>query len=240
MDKIKSIMCVGNNTPHTAERAAQIAAEYGLPVNGLAQQIIMLRPGCWYCDIGTITMDKFLEWISYVDLVIFLDQSPASYEHLASYRNTLLMCSHMQHFRPVIIENQMPDVYMVTHYVPSNRFNKIICRVQNTQDLERKLLQTDIKNKTVVLQLSRLHNELEVDQFKSQVDNIVSYCRSNQAKFVLLRADPHESDDVHFEITNYLVQFPEFILLSQDSFDNKLNLSLDEKISQQLTLLYNK
>lgn len=240
MDKIKSIMCLGNNTQETAIRAAEIAEEYSLPLNGLAQQIKMLRPGCWYSDIGTISMDKFLQWISSIDLVVLLDQPENSYQHAGSYRNALLMCSHLQHFRPVIIENQNPDVYIVTHYETANTFNKTIYRVRSTQELETQLMVTDIKNKTVVLQLSRLVNESELDQYKAQIDRIVDHCRQHNAKFIMIRADQHESDDVHFEITKYLVQFPEFVLLTDRVFKNNLNLNLDKKIFQHLALLYHR
>ena len=105
-------------------------------------------------------------------------------------------------------------------------------------DLIEKLLQTDIKNKTVVLQFSKVENQ--IDMFKAIVNRSVEYCRSNGAKFVMFRADAHEQADVHLSVTQYLMSFKEFIPLMPSVFTTNIDTNLKTQVVKHWRRLYAK
>jgi hypothetical protein len=64
-----------------------------------------------------------------------------------------------------------------------------------------------------------------VDEFIVLIDRVISYCRNNQAQFIIMRGDRHEREDIHFEISYYLTSLPEFCLLTtQQQLDKDIGI----------------
>ena len=236
---LEKIIIVGNSTEDTAHRAAQLAELYSLPLHRLLTEVENLEVGVYYTDIGTVTLDQFLELARRSTLIIMLDQGPESYHSAAGFRATVLNCRHLSHFKPVIFENCNPTVYVTSYYSPRNTFNiKIYMRVKNDSELLEQLQQTDIRDRDVVLQLQCTRNSAEAAN--ARITEIVDYCRGQRANFIMFRADPHEQrDEDHYQIIEHLISFPEFMLLTPETFHrDNLQANLDTTVADHRRLVY--
>jgi hypothetical protein len=96
----------------------------------------------------------------------------------------------------------------------------------------------NLTKKNVVLQLSQISDD-DFYNFTNYVNEIVRKCRDSDSKFVMFRADPHEEDsELHYHLTKFLVQFPEFVLLTPAVFDTNSNANLEKMILQHWSDLY--
>ena len=236
---LEKIIVVGNPTVDTALKADKIAELYGLPVQHLLTEVENLEVGVYYTDIGTVTLDQFLLLAWRSTLIIMLDQGRDSYHSAAGFRATVLNCRHLSHFKPVIFENCNPTVYVTSYYQPRNTFNtEIHMRVKNDTELLEQLKATTIEDRDVVLQLQCTRNSAEVAM--ARIDEIVDYCRSQRANFIMFRADPHEQrDEDHYQIIEHLISFPEFMLLTPETFHSTdLQTNLDATVANYRKLVY--
>ena len=237
MEKIK-ILCLGNNLEDTAIRAAVIADQHQIQCNGLLQEhTIHVNTGCYYTDIGSITIDYLRSVCKNFDLVILLDQNPLSYNHIDSFYHSMNMCLFLKHQQRVIIQHDKPWCYMVTHFRPTNG-DSLIITVKSNQDLHQQVMINDLTKRNIILQLSHISNDSFYD-FTKYINAIVQKCRQSQSKFVMFRADLHEEDpELHYHLTKLLVQFREFILLTPNTFGSNVNSKLEKIILQHWSTLY--
>jgi hypothetical protein len=236
MAKMK-ILCLGNNSEDTANKAQMIAMQYTVPLNGLLiETVVDILPGCYYTDIGTVTRDYLKSICKEFDLLILLDQDPLSYGNLLTFDMTLITCIYLKKWQKVIIQSEVPWCYMVTYFNPLSNNCQII-KIKTNQELWQQVMITDLSNRNVVLQLSKVHDNSFYD-FTKYVNEIVLKCRTSNTKFVMFRADVHEQDELHSNITKFLVQFPEFVLLTPGAFVGNVNLNLEKIILQHWQDLY--
>ena len=236
---LEKIIVVGNPTEDTALKAAKIAELYGLPLQHLLTEVENLEVGVYYTDIGTVTLDQFLLLAWRSTLIIMLDQGRDSYHSTAGFRATVLNCRHLSHFKPVMFENCNPAVYITSYYRPRNTFNaEIHMRVKNDTELLEQLRLTDIQDRDVVLQLQCTRNSAALAA--ARIDEIVDHCRSQRANFIMFRADPHEQrDEDHYQIIEHLISFPEFMLLTPETFHTgDLQTNLDVTVANYRRLVY--
>ena len=231
------ILCLGNSSEDTALKSKMISIQYAIPLNGLLiESVLDILPGCYYTDIGTITVDYLRLMCKKFDLLIMLDQDPLSYNDLSTFNITLTTCIYLKKWQDVIIQSQIPWCYIATYFNPSSSNCQII-KVKNNQELWKQVMITDLTDRNVVLQLSRVCDNSFYD-FTKYVNEIVLKCRNSKTKFVLFRADSHEEDRLHSDITKFLVQFSEFVLLTPSTFVGNLNLNLEKTILQHWQHLY--
>lgn len=231
------ILCLGNSSKDTAIKTQVVAAQYAMPLNGLLiNSTVDILPGCYYTDIGTVSPDYLKSICKEFDLLILLDQDPLSYDNRLIFDMTLIACMYLKKWQKVIIQSEVLWCYMVTYFNPLSNNCQVI-KVKNNQELWQQVMVTDLSNRNVVLQLSKVHDNSFYD-FTKYVNEIVLKCRNSKTKFVMFRADAHEEDGLHSNITKFLVQIPEFVLLTPGAFIGDLNLNLENIILQHWQYLY--
>lgn len=235
MEKIK-ILCLGNSSTDTVIRSNQVAQQYATECNGLlTEPDNNIQPGCYYTDIGTVGVDYLRSICKSFDLIVLLDQDSLSYGHIESFYQSMTTCLFLQHQQQVIIQSQKPWFYIVTHLEPTQS-NSSMVRVKNNQELYQQVMIADVTKRNLILQLSKISSD-SFDDFTMYVNNIVQKCRSSDCRFVMFRADPHEPDpELHYHVTRFLVQFPEFVLLTPDAFG--VDSDLEKIILRHWTNLY--
>jgi len=235
MEKIK-ILCLGNSSTDTVAQTNLVAGQYLTVVNGLlTEQSTDIQPGCYYTDIGTISVDYLMLVCKRFNLIVLLDQDPLSYVHADSFYQSMNICLFLKHQQQVIIQSDRSWCYIVTYLRPTDSDSSII-KVKNNQDLYQQVMVNNLTKRNVVLQLSHSDNFYN---FTNYTNEIVQKCRSSASKFVMFRGDPHEEDPkLHYQLTKFLVQFPEFVLLTTDVFTANLNSNLEKIILQHWSNLY--
>ena len=159
-----------------------------------------------------------------------LDQPMETFNGPEIYFKSIGFCNFVKHFKNVYFQNIDYDFYFLKGDIfQQTVINKII-PVSSNIDVLRKISDSDIRSKTVVIQLSKLDGS--IDSFKTIVDQIVVYCRKNDAKFVLFRADDHEEEELHMLATHHLISYREFIPV----FD--INKNLKNSITKHWRRLY--
>jgi hypothetical protein len=219
MEKIK-ILCLGNSSEDTMTRSQAVALQYSVPLNGLLiESITDIISGCYYTDIGTVSVNYLRTICKEFDLLILLDQDPLSYNDLSSFNATMITCMYLKKWQQVIIQSHPVWCHIVTYHNPS--IDSQIIKVSNNQELWQQVMITDLSKRNVVLQLSMIRDNNFYD-FAKYVNEIVLKCRGSNSKFVMFRADTHEEEELHTNITKFLVQFPEFVLLTPGAFNSGL------------------
>ena len=227
------ILCIGNSTEDTADRSALIAQQYAVTLNGLLTEDTEIKNGCYYTDVGTVSVDFVRSVEHCFDLIILLDQSIDTYQHSDSYDQSYALCSHAKNYQPVIIQSQQAWCYVVKHFKPTGLHT--VYNVKSNKQLYQKVMTIDTRNINLVLQLGWVD---DFDLFTNWVNQIVWKCRSTSSQFIMFRADPHEENQLHSDITQYLIQFPEFVFLSPGVFDHDVNSNLQTVISSHWLKLY--
>jgi len=237
MEKIK-ILCLGNSSTDTVIRSDQVARQYLTECNGLlTEQDINIQPGCYYTDIGTVSVDYLRSICKSFDLIVLLDQEPDSYDHIDSFYQSMNTCLFLKHQQQVIIQSHRTWCYIVTYFKPTDSDSSVIT-VKNNQELHRQVMIADLTKRNVILQLSKISND-DFDDFTMYLNAIVQKCRQSNCRFVMFRADPHEEEsELHYQLTKFLVQFPEFVLLTPDVFGTDLNSNLKKIVLQHWSNLY--
>jgi len=237
MEKIK-ILCLGNSSMDTITLSEQVARQYSTELNGLlTEQNTDIQFGCYYTDIGTISVDYLRAVCKSFDLIVLLDQHPLSYLDVDSYYQSMNTCLFLKHRQQVIIQSDRPWCYIVTYFKPTDTDSSVV-RVKNNQNLYQQVMCNNLTKKNVVLQLSQISDD-DFYNFTNYVNEIVRKCRDSDSKFVMFRADPHEEDsELHYHLTKFLVQFPEFVLLTPAVFDTNSNANLEKMILQHWSDLY--
>ena len=225
MEKIDRIICLGNESDHTAHSSRAIAGHFDLPFNGQLCHSEQFNPGCYHTSlISTVSLPVWRKIADRADLVIKLDQPKSSFKNIDCYYKTQTNTRWFAHFKSVIVENFQKDLYITQYYRPSNQFNTEIIHCGANQDIEKELVKHDVNQRRVVLQFMNIQ-DTTVDEFIALIDRVVCYCRKNQAQFIIMRGDQHEHADIHFEITYYLTSLPEFCLLAtQQQIDKDLGM----------------
>jgi hypothetical protein len=227
------ILCLGNSSEDTVKRAQAVAQQYSIESMGLLTEHREIQSGCYYTDIGTVSVDYVRSTAGQWDLIVLLDQAPNTYSHIESYYQTYLTCSYLKNCTAVTIQSQQCWCYIVKYFNPQGNHN--VYRVADNHQLYQQVMITDIRNKNLVLQLSTVD---DFDMFIKWANDIVFRCRSLHSQFVMFRADQHEESSLHFRVTQFLVQFPEFVLLTPNTFTGNVNANLDAAITQHWQQLY--
>lgn len=236
MEKIK-ILCLGNSSTDTVVRSNQVATQYSTASKGLlTEKNSNIQSGCYYTDIGTISVDYFRSICKSFDLIVLLDQEPSSYDHIDSFYQSMNTCLFLKHQQQVIIQSLRTWCYIVTYFKPMDSDCSVIT-VKNNQELHQQVMITDLTKRNVILQLSKISND-DFDDFIMYLNAIVQKCRQAASRFVMFRADPHEESKLHYHLTKFLVQFPEFVLLTPDVFGTDVNSNLKKIILQHWSNLY--
>lgn len=237
MEKIK-ILCLGNSSADTVVRSAQMATQYSTELKGLlTEHGLEIQSGCYYSDIGTISVDYVRSICKSFDLIVLLDQAPDSYNHIDSFYQSMNTCLFLKHQQQVIIQSHSNWCYIVTYFKPTDS-NSSIIKVKNNQELYQQVMVADLTKRNVVLQLSKVSSG-DFDNFTMHLNLIVQKCRLAACRFVIFRADSHEQDsELHYHLTKFLVQFPEFVLLTPNTFGADLNSNLEKIVLQHWSNLY--
>lgn len=210
---IKKIVCVGNPTEDTAVRSKRIAEQYQLPCAGLVTNAD-IPSGLCYTDLGSISQEDFLLLGEQSDLIIVLDQPINSYDSIDTYAHTHGCANWLKSFTHVIFENQTPDVYITTGYIPPNRFNTELYRVADNAQIIEKLKTIDINGRRVFVEFGTVY---DIDEFNSQLAGVLEY--TTVADFVIFRASPHEEAELHRAVTIKLFKTREFVMMSPQVFN---------------------
>jgi hypothetical protein len=237
MEKIK-ILCLGNSSTDTVVRSAAIAKQYSIELTGLlTEENTHIQPGCCYTDIGTVSVDYLRSICKSFDLIVLLDQTPDSYDHIDSFYQSMNTCLFLKHQQPVIIQLHSAWCYIVTYFKPTDSDSSVI-KIKNNQELYQQVMVADLAKRNVVLQLSKVSGD-DFDDFTMHLNLIVQKCRLLACRFVMFRADSHEQDSkLHYHLTKFLVQFPEFVLLTPNTFGADLNSNLEKIVLQHWSNLY--
>jgi hypothetical protein len=210
---MKHIVCVGNQTEDTAQRAEYIARQYNLQCVGLSNSAD-ITPGVCYTNLGTISTEQFLLLGEQADVVIMLDQSISSYDHEKTYKNTFGCCYWLKSFTHVIFENQNLDIYITTQYTPPNKFNLELHQVVDNQAILDKLKTLNILGRRIFIEFTQVSS---LDTFNTQLHNLLEY--TPLADFVIFRASKHEADEIHSAVTARLLKTKEFVMLTPVVFN---------------------
>jgi hypothetical protein len=240
MENINQIICIGNSSEQTELVTEQIAAQYQLPYLGRLKNSEFTSPGCACTTImKDVDLYRWHELAQAADLIIALDQDVESYDNRESWQKTQIGSRWYAHFKPVIRQNQNLDLYITRTITPLRPFNsQEITVTTSNQDLVEQLFKHDVKDRRVILEFMRLDNDQSLSDFLSMIDSAVEYCRKSNAKFIMLRADQHEEQDIHYEINYHFCQYPEFLLLNPKYFTQNFNLNLNLAIDRQWNKLY--
>jgi len=233
--EIIKILCLGNNSEDTMIKAQLISNQYSVPMAELLTEQTDITSGCYYTGLGTISTDYLRQVAAQFDLIVLLDQPESSYDHNEAFTHTVITCMYLANLQPVVVQSNTPWLYIVKYFQPDN--NGQVLKIKDNLELYHQVMTNSISNRNLVLQLNKV-NETDFYNFTKIVNEIVARCRSLNSRFVMFRADRHESNQLHFDITKFLVQFPEFVLLHPAIFGKNLNENLTKIINQHWKHLY--
>lgn len=229
---MKKIVCIGNPTEDTARCAANIATQYQLPCVGLATDSTQDLGVC-YTDLGSISQEDFLLLGEQADIVVILDQPIDSYDSTDTYAHTH-GCGHwLKSFTRVVFENQAPDVYITTGYVPPNRFNIELHQVINNAQIIEKLKTININGRRVFVEFGTVNN---INEFDNQLADVLEY--TTMADFVIFRASPHEVAELHRSVTIKLFNTREFVMMSPQVFNCRFAENVQTLLENHWQWLY--
>jgi hypothetical protein len=241
MENVNRIVCIGNSRLETETYTQYVAEQFKLPYLGRLKTIDFDTVGC-----GCVTILEDLnlsQWHSVArtaDLIVRLDQPEESFDNHESWQKTQISTRWYSHYKPVIYQNQCPDLYITRSLLPPRIFNSVRINIHNNQELIDEVFKHDITNRRVILEFTRLDQQKLLPEFLTNLDLLVQHCRKSFAKFVMLRADEHEEQDIHYSITYQFCQYPEFMLLMPEYFNKDVNRNLNTALNQHWNKLYPK
>lgn len=233
---IDKIICLGNTSTATAEASKRIATQFFVPFNGPLEQANVVNNGCYYTSIhyaSGVNQTNLTQWrmlADQADLIVQLDQPLATYTDPISYYKNSINARWFSHFKPVIIENSRPDLYITQWYQPQIQFNTELVHCDTNTAIEHELISRNIHGRRVFLQFANIQQQ-PLDEFKALINRVVAHCRKNSAQFVIMRGGQHEPEHIHYEITYWLADFPEFVLLADQA-------GISQAIAQHWKRLY--
>lgn len=231
--EIKKIICVGNQTAESDDRAKHVATQYKLDFTGRPNQTTWKLPGCSVITpLVDLDLDTYRLAIEQSDVIVVLDQPKHTFQNFESWQKIQTSCTWMSHFKSVVYENHNTNLYMLHDLKPSNTFNSTIVQVNNNSQIFKEIYKHNLTDRQVILQFMNLQDQ-DQDEFLLQVNQLVRRCRASAAKFLMFRASEHEPDPVHYKITRHFCQYPEFVLLKPSDF-----LNLERTVNQHWHRLY--
>jgi hypothetical protein len=212
MAPVKKILCLGNNTIDSDNQCRVWSKNFGVDHCGLLNTICPQDNGCYHVGLSdTFSLDNLFESVCFFDLVIFLNQSKDSYDHIETWQHLKHSFDYLKYFCPVLDD-------------PVDNLNLW---------LEHPTIYS-CKNINVVIKANQFDS---LENCKRWTEFTANYMQANNCKWLLYRASSHESK--HFEITEYLLQYPNFVLLTPNTFLGNVELNIKNRLYKhwyQMTL----
>lgn len=219
MEKVKSVLCLGNQTCATDDSARDWAHRLGLPFVGLIDKTPGSKiNGVYHLDLGALDMDAVWDHAECSDLVIMLDQSPESYDCIDGYRHLVILSLYLSHCKPVFFDGQN---------TPTNW----IIDINDNQKILDHVMRTDLDNLVI-----RFNPVNDIDLFQQQVNDIDKFLQAKQRRWIAYRASRHEES--HFEATKILLSKPQFVLLRPSTFAGDVQNNIQQQIYHHWINLY--
>jgi hypothetical protein len=220
MAEIKKVLCLGNQTVDTHTSSMNWAERLNLPLVGLLSVPEVTQAGVYHPDLAALTVDDLWYLIDDMDLTIMLDQPISSYEHVETFYSMISMCKFKKRFCPVMIEGvNDPTIWLIDF--------------ANNEDIVDYLCQQQLENSNVIV---RLYSVYDLDIFKVQMEKINHVLSSNNCKWIVYRADPHET--LHFEVTQVLLEYPQFVFFNPKIFYGAVQKNITTRIYQHWVNFY--
>lgn len=203
MEHLNKILCIGNNTSDTDIQCRAWSETFNIDYMGLLSCVIPQWDGCYHVGLSdSFTVDDLFESIRLFDLVIWLDQPKESYDCEETWQHIVHLIEYYKHFVPVLSD-------------PKDNFTQWLKYPDSY----------NCKNENVVIQTGQFQSVTECAQW---VEFTKQYMIKNNCNWLVYRAESHE--DKHFEITNYLLQFNNFVLLTPNTFNKNLEQNIKNRI----------
>lgn len=203
MEHLNKILCIGNNTVDSDNQCRAWASMFEVEYQGLLSCVVPEHNGCYHVGLSdSFTVDNLFESIRYFDLIIRLDQNKESYDHVETWQHITHVVEYYKHFVPVLSD-------------PEDNFNHWLGYPESYV----------CKNENVVIKAGQFQS---VEECARWLEFTKQYMEKNNCNWIVYRAETHE--DNHFEITNYLLQFDNFVLLTPEVFDDNLEHNIKNRI----------
>ena len=220
MAQIKTILCLGNHTEDSNIQCISWAEKFGLPYQGLLNTTNISESGVYFPDLARLSMDSCWAITDLVDLVIMLDQTVGSFDYVETYQHFANLCRYKKHFMPVLL----PHVDAPTVWLDQ--------LTDNSQVLPAVVAQ-DLCGVNLVIKLYTVHN---MDLFDTQLTTLTNELKKRKCKWVMYRAGQHE--ELHFQATQMLLNYPEFVLLNPAVFSGNIVSNIRRRIYHHWVNLY--
>lgn len=212
MAKIKTVLCLGNQTDDSVAQTKIWAERFCLPYLGLTEKNKLFDFGIMTSDLGQSNIDNLWTIADNVDLLLMLDQEPSTYDHFATYQHYISLCKYKKHFQTVMIaKHDAPDLWLTNF----KKNQDILTHVQNS----------DICSRNMVIKLSEVDN---IESFEKFLVDLIHKLKQRNCKWVFYRAGRHE--ELHTEASNVLLQYPEFVYLNPGVFNNNVEKNIQLRV----------
>lgn len=201
MEKVKRILCIGNSSVDTDLQCKKWAEKFGIKYKGLFQKTNNYE-GCFHVNLSDeFTLDDLHFYHTQFQLLIYLDQTESSYDHLETYRNIDINLSYLSKTSPILRKkNDLHEWTNLENYV-------------------------NFTNKNLVIHLGMFKN---VEECRNTVAQIKENAEKQNCNWLIYRANKHESN--HYEITKELLTVNNFVLLTPGDFDKNHKKNITVKI----------
>jgi len=102
----KKILCLGNNTEDTHEKAKKLSESLSVEYHGLLSDITVTNNGCYQTSIYDWSYGDLLLILNQIDEIFILDQSKDSYNSEHDFYQTINIGKHFSQSKKVIFLNQ--------------------------------------------------------------------------------------------------------------------------------------
>lgn len=220
MAKIKTILCLGNHTDDSAMQSQAWAEKFDLQYWGLLDSTSIAESGVYVPDLAWLSIDHVWAISNLVDLVIMLDQPVESFDYVETYQHFISLCRYKKHFMPVLIGAvDTPSIWL-------DQFT------DNSQVVPA-IVDLNLHNSNLVIKLNVVNN---LDLFKTQLTDLDKELKKRKCKWVMYRAGAHEP--LHFQATQELLNYPEFVLLNPAVFCGNVAVNIKRCIYHHWVDLY--
>jgi len=220
MEKIKTILCLGNQTGDSDLQSRAWAEKFNLPYQGLLDSMSIKESGVFVPDLSRLSMDHVWAICDLVDLVIMLDQPVESFDFVETYQHFISLCRYKKHFMPVLIGAVDTPTLWLDQLTDNNQVVPAI-------------VDLDLHNSNLVIKLNVVNN---LDLFQTQLTALAKELKNRNCKWVMYRAGPHEP--LHFQATQALLNYPEFVLLNPAVFCGDVATNIKRRIYHHWVDLY--
>ena len=141
------ILCLGNNSNDTAEKANRMAQELSLPCHGLLNKSnnSITANGVYYTNIFDLTNDEICNVAEQCTKVVMLDQSRDSYSHPNTFLHTVLLAqqldcewqnpnsaTNISYWQDLVDDNPAFCIFPFIELLTENGKTKVCCRSTKT------------------------------------------------------------------------------------------------------------